>query len=89
MPSQTVTVINELGLHARAAAKIVNTAKRFAAKTSLTHAGNCVDATSIIGILTLGGTCGVDVEIDTSGEDEDSALEAMVALFADRFGEES
>jgi len=89
MPSQTVTVINELGLHARAAAKIVNTAKKFAARTSLTHAGNSVDATSIIGILTLGGTCGVEVEISTTGEDENDALTAMVTLFADRFGEES
>jgi len=89
MPTQSVEIINELGLHARAAAKIVNTAKRYSASVALTYNGISVDATSIIGILTLGGTCGVTVELSAQGEDENEALQAMIDLFANRFGEDA
>jgi phosphocarrier protein len=82
-----LTVINKLGLHARAAARVVETASSYNCAISFSLAGREVDAKSIMGIMMLGATNGTRLEAMLSGADEVAAREALVALFEDRFGE--
>jgi phosphocarrier protein len=83
-----VEIINRLGLHARAAARLVHTAGGFAARTLLIKDGEEVDAKSILGILLLAAAQGTRLRIRCDGEDEAAAMTAVVALIADRFGED-
>jgi len=83
-----VEIVNRLGLHARAAAKLVHLAGRFQSDVSLVQDGEVVDAKSILGILLLAAGQGSRLTVQCSGEDEDEATEAITALFADGFGEE-
>jgi len=87
MISATVTIINKLGLHARAATKLVNCASGFDADVSLKRGAREVNAKSIMGVLTLAASIGTELTIMTNGSDEDAALEAILALVNDRFGE--
>jgi phosphocarrier protein HPr len=82
-----VTLINALGLHARAAARLVQVASRFRARVTLTKEGRTVDAKSILGVLLLSGALGDRLLLAAHGEDESEALAAMEALFLSRFGE--
>lgn len=82
-------IVNRLGLHARAAAKLVQTAGRFDSRVSLVMDGDEVDAKSILGILLLAAAQGSSVVVRCEGKDEDEALEAVTRLIADRFHEES
>jgi phosphocarrier protein len=82
-----VTLINALGLHARAAARLVQVASRFRARITLTKEGRSVDAKSILGVLMLSGALGDRLLLAAHGEDEDEALAAVEALFLSRFGE--
>lgn len=82
-------IVNRLGLHARAAAKLVQTAGRFDSRVSLVMDGDEVDAKSILGILLLAAAQGSSVVVRCEGEDEDEAMEAVTRLIADRFHEES
>jgi phosphocarrier protein len=82
-----VTLINALGLHARAAARLVQVASRFRARITLTKEGRTVDAKSILGVLMLSGALGDRLLLAAHGEDEDEALAAVEALFLSRFGE--
>ena len=87
MPLAEVEIVNKLGLHARASAKLTQTASQFAASVSLSRNGRRVNAKSIMGVMMLAAGKGSRVTIETEGEDADQALAAVVALIADRFGE--
>jgi len=85
---QTVQVVNSLGLHARPAGKIWQTAQRYAAEMTLETGAGTVDAKSILDILTLAAPQGTWVRIRAQGPDAQDAVEAVAGLFAARFGEE-
>ena len=87
MPSREVTIVNKLGLHARAAAKLVTTASGFAADIRLRRGEREVNGKSIMGVMMLAVSQGTTVELLADGEDADAALDALAALIADRFGE--
>ncbi len=87
MPASNVTIINRLGLHARAAAKFVQTAARFASNVTVTRDEKSVNGKSIMGVMTLAAAQGCELTITTDGEDADAALTALVDLVADKFGE--
>lgn len=78
---------NRLGLHARAASKLVQTAARFEAETWLAREDRRVNAKSIMGVLLLAAPCGTELLLETSGQDEELAMAALEALIDDRFGE--
>jgi phosphocarrier protein len=82
-------IVNRLGLHARAAAKLVHAAGRFQSRIHLLKDGEEVDAKSILGLLLLAAGQGSRVTVRCSGEDEDEAMRAVTALIANRFDEES
>ena len=88
MKESEITLINRLGLHARAAAKLVNLSKSFASQVSLTKDGNTVDGKSIMNVLLLAASVDTVLELKVEGEDEQEAFEAIVALIEDRFGED-
>ncbi len=87
MIKKKVTIINKLGLHARAAVRFVNLANRFTSSVRIEKSGNEIDGKSILGILTLAAVQGSEITLNISGKDEQSAMEALVALIQDRFNE--
>ena len=87
MRKATIPIVNKLGLHARASAKLTQTAARFASSVWLSRRGRRVNAKSIMGVMMLAAGMGSTVEIEVEGADEDAALEAIERLFAERFGE--
>lgn len=87
MPSQEAPIINKLGLHARASAKLTQTASRFPCDVWLTRNGRRVNAKSIMGVMMLAAAKGTSVVVETAGEQENEALQAILDLIADRFGE--
>ncbi len=91
MIRQTVRVKNRLGLHARAAAKLVRLASRFSSEIHLSRegAGQRIDSKSILGILMLGAAQGTLLELSIEGQDESEAAEKIRRLFEENFGEES
>jgi len=82
-----VTLNNDLGLHARAAARFVQMASRFRSRIHLSKDGRSVDAKSILGILMLAGAQGDRLILSAQGDDEKEAVEALSALILSRFGE--
>lgn len=82
-------VTNRLGLHARAAAKLVHLAGEFDARITLAKDGDEVDAKSILGVLLLAAAQGTQLRVRCDGVDEERALAAVRRLFGARFGEES
>jgi phosphocarrier protein len=90
MIRQTVCVGNQLGLHARAAAKLVRVASRYSSQIVISREGvdNRCDAKSIFGILMLAASQGVRLIVSIEGSDEAEAGEAIRRLFEDKFGEE-
>ena len=84
-----IKVINQLGLHARAAAQLVKTASKFKSKINIIREDNFVvaDAKSILSVLTLAAAKGTEIKLEVSGEDEQAALQSTVDLFASGFGE--
>ena len=91
MQQRTITITNRLGLHARAAAKLVRVAAGFRCHVQVARADarqQAADAKSIFNVLLLAATQGTAIEISTEGEDEAEAVEALCALIADKFGEE-
>jgi len=88
MLERQVTIINRLGLHARAAAKFVKLANRFKASVRIEKDGNMIDGKSILGILTLAAVQGTKIKLRISGEDEESAMKALTGLIKNRFEEE-
>jgi len=89
MVESKLEITNRLGLHARAAAKLVHTAGVFNSFVTLVKDGEEIDAKSILGILQLGAAQGTEISIRCEGSDEGEALEAVARLFADRFGEDA
>lgn len=89
MIEREVEIVNRLGLHARAAAKLVHTAGGFQSRVTVAKDGEEVDAKSILGVLLLAASQGTRVVIRSDGADEEKAIEAVTGLIADRFGEES
>lgn len=88
MVEGALPIVNKLGLHARAAAKLVHLASSFACEVALvTEEGEEVDAKSILGILLLAAGQGTELVLRCTGADEQAAFEALRALVADRFGE--
>ena len=87
MIKTTVTISNKLGLHARASAKLTKLAGSFRSDVFMSRNGRRVNAKSIMGVMMLAAGLGTDVEIETAGEDEQAALDAIVALINDKFGE--
>jgi len=87
MIERKVTIINRLGLHARAAAKLVDCAARFSSRIDLLKQGHGVDAKSIMSVMMLAAGQGTELTLRISGEDEQAAWEALVGLINDRFGE--
>ena len=87
MTRRKVKIQNRLGLHARAAARFVHTAARYQARVTAGRDGRVMDGKSILGILLLGASRGTTLEITAEGEDEAEAVEALVALVEDHFGE--
>jgi phosphocarrier protein HPr len=88
MPSADAEIVNVLGLHARAAAKLTQTANRFAAEVWLSRSGRRVNAKSIMGVMMLAAGKGSVVTIQADGGDAAEALTAICALIADKFGED-
>jgi phosphocarrier protein len=84
---QTVTVINQRGLHARAAARFVKLAGTFDASVTVIARGNSVGGLSIMGLMMLAAGPGTDLEIAASGDDAEAAVKALVGLVANRFDE--
>lgn len=81
-------IVNELGLHARAATKLVQLASKFAADVAVENEGQVADAKSVMGVLLLCSGPGATVTVRAQGEDAEAAVEAIAALIASRFGEE-
>jgi len=83
----TVTISNKLGLHARASAKLTKLAGSFRSEIHLSRNGRRINAKSIMGVMMLAAGLGSEVEIETDGADEQAALDALLALINDKFGE--
>ncbi len=83
-----IEIINKLGLHARAAAKLVNTAARFASETMVEFGGHTADAKSIMSVMMLAASQGSTVTVRCNGSDENQALEAVSDLINNYFDEE-
>ncbi|MFT5140658.1 MAG: phosphocarrier protein HPr [Lysobacterales bacterium] len=87
MPVKRVTILNELGLHARAATRLVECANQFNCQVWLTNNYRRVDGKSIMGLLTLAAAPGMQLEIETVGEDSEIALLELTELIDSGFGE--
>ena len=87
MPQAEAEIINKLGLHARASAKLTQMASSYAAEVWLSRGERRVNAKSIMGVMMLAAGKGNRIAVHTEGADADAALAAILALIADRFGE--
>jgi len=87
MPQATTTISNKLGLHARASAKLTKLAGSFPCEVWMTKGERRVNAKSIMGVMMLAAGIGSEVILDTEGDQAQEALEALLALIADKFGE--
>lgn len=88
MVEQEVEIINKLGLHARAAAKLVSTAGSFGSSVKIEFAGQKADAKSIMSVMMLAAAQGSLITIRCEGDDEEAALNALLELINDYFGED-
>ena len=87
MIRSSVTISNKLGLHARASAKLTKLAGAYECDIHMSRNGRRVNAKSIMGVMMLAAGQGSEVEIETVGEDQETAMDALLALIADKFGE--
>jgi phosphocarrier protein len=83
----TITISNRLGLHARASAKLTKLAGSFPCEVHLSRNGRRINAKSIMGVMMLAAGMGSEVEIETDGDGEQAAMDALRALIDDKFGE--
>jgi phosphocarrier protein len=87
MQRREVEVVNKLGLHARASAKLTQLAAKYACDVHIERGGRRVNAKSIMGVMMLAAGKGAMLTLETSGQHEEEAMEAIVALIGDYFGE--
>ena len=87
MLKQEITIINKLGLHARAAMKLVNTAGRFESEILITFNNREINAKSIMNLMVLGASKGSQLTLSVTGDDEKNAMKAVVDLINNKFGE--
>jgi phosphocarrier protein len=87
MPQATTTISNKLGLHARASAKLTKLAGSFPCEVWLSKGERRINAKSIMGVMMLAAGISSEVVLETAGEREQEALDALLALMADKFGE--
>ena len=87
MPSAEATIVNKLGLHARASAKLTQLASAFRSDIWLSRSGRRVNAKSIMGVMMLAAGKGAAVTIEAEGDDAPAALDAITGLIAEKFGE--
>jgi phosphocarrier protein HPr len=87
MPVAEIEIINKLGLHARASAKLSQLAAEFPCEILLSRNGRQINAKSIMGVMMLAAGIGSKVILETVGDQEDEAMQALTALINDRFGE--
>jgi phosphocarrier protein len=87
MAQSTVSLVNRLGLHARAAAKFVHVTSRFSSQITVRYNEEEVNGKSILGLLLLAAPCGSELTITADGDDAQEALAAVEALIGERFGE--
>ncbi len=88
MQDKTVTIVNKLGLHARAAAKFVTLASSFASNVKVARNDQEVNGKSIMGVMMLAASKGSDITLITDGNDEAEAIEKLATLIQERFGED-
>jgi phosphocarrier protein len=88
MVEKSITILNRAGIHARPAAMLVQTTKDFLCNIYIEKGNDRINAKSIMGIITLGAAYGTEIKIIAEGEDEETALSALVRLFESRFEEE-
>ena len=87
MISETITIVNKLGLHARAASKLVNCANQFESEVFISRSDNRVNAKSIMGVMMLAASKGTELSLEVDGGDEQDCRDAIVELINNRFGE--
>lgn len=87
MPQRDVEIVNKLGLHARASAKLTKLAGGFKSEVYLARNGRRINAKSIMGVMMLAAGMGAEITIETDGPDEDAAMAAIRAIIEDKFGE--
>jgi phosphocarrier protein len=87
MPSKAAEIVNKLGLHARAAAKLTHIASGFKSEIWLSRSGRRVNAKSIMGVMMLAAGQGTSVLIEAKGDDAEQAIAAITRLIAEKFGE--
>ena len=87
MIKTSTTISNKLGLHARASAKLTKLAGSFSCEVWISRGERRVNAKSIMGVMMLAAGLGATVELETIGTDEQAAMDALLALIADKFGE--
>jgi phosphocarrier protein len=87
--SRVLTIVNTKGLHARASAKFVQCAAKFDAQVMVAKDGSAVSGTSIMGLMMLGAGIGSEIAVSAAGREAEAALDALAALVASRFGEDS
>jgi phosphocarrier protein len=87
VPETTVTIVNRLGLHARAAGKLVNLAKTFSSEITLTRDAEEVDSKSIMAVMLLAAPIGTELLLKVNGEDAQQAFDAVSDLIRNRFDE--
>ncbi|NNE63665.1 MAG: HPr family phosphocarrier protein [Gammaproteobacteria bacterium] len=88
MVSEQITIINKLGLHARAASKLVNCASQFECEIFIIRNSNRVNAKSIMGVMMLAASKGTEITLEADGADEQKGLKAIIELINSRFDEE-
>ena len=87
MIKNSATISNKLGLHARASAKLTKLAGSFSCEVWISRGERRVNAKSIMGVMMLAAGLGATVELETNGVDEHAAMDALLAMMADKFGE--
>jgi len=87
MLQREVEIVNKLGLHARASAKLTQLAAKFDSDVQVTRNGRKVNAKSIMGVMMLAAECGATIIVKAEGDDAEAAVDAIVDLIANRFGE--
>ena len=87
MIKTSATISNKLGLHARASAKLTKLAASFPCEVWISRGERRVNAKSIMGVMMLAAGLGATVELETNGADEQAAMDALLAMMAEKFGE--